>query len=139
MLLGKGEDTSGGRRQFSNMLCALEAIIGAIYLDGDLKPALKFIMKIFKTELQRVKEGKGVKDYKSMLQQVILKKFKTIPSYKTISELGPEHKKHFIVEVLIHGKRYGIGSGPNKKTAEQLAAKEALTSVSIESPHHYPF
>lgn len=133
LLLGKGEEASGGRRHVSNLLCALEALIGAIYLDGGLKPAFKFINNIFKPELQLVKEGKGSRDYKSVLQQVALKKFKTIPSYKIISEIGPDHKKHFIVEVLILGKRYGIGSGPNKKTAEQASAKEALSAAGLDS------
>ncbi len=133
ILLGKGEEASGGRRQFSNLLCALEAIIGAMYLDSDLKPTFKFIKKLLYSEIQLVKEGKGSKDYKSMLQQVVLKKLKTTPSYKIISEIGPDHKKHFIVEALISGKRYGVGSGPNKKSAEQISAKEALSVLESEN------
>jgi len=133
LLLGKGEEASGGRRHTSNILCALEALIGAIYLDGTLKAAFKFINKAFKPEIQLVKEGKGSKDYKSILQQIVLKKFKTIPSYKIISEIGPDHKKHFIVEALVSGKRHGIGSGPNKKSAEQASAKETLSAIDKNS------
>ncbi|MBU4312993.1 MAG: ribonuclease III [Candidatus Omnitrophica bacterium] len=129
LLLGKGEESSGGRKHASNLLCALEALIGAIYMDSDLRASVKFINKIFEPEIQLVKEGKGSKDYKSALQQIVLKKFKSIPSYKIISEIGPDHKKHFIVEALVLGKRYGIGSGSNKKTAEQAAAKEALAAI----------
>ena len=129
LLLGKGEEASGGRKHASNLLCALESIIGALYLDGDLRAAAKFINKVFKSEIELVKEGKGSKDYKSVLQQLALKKFKTMPSYKIISEIGPDHKKHFIVEALISGKRYGIGSGYNKKSAEQASAKEALSAL----------
>jgi len=129
LLLGKGEERSGGRRHVSNLLCALEALIGALYLDGDLKAAFRFINKVFKPEIQLVKEGKGSKDYKSMFQQIVLKKFKTTPSYKTISEIGPDHKKHFIVEALVLGKRRGVGSGSNKKSAEQASAKEALLTI----------
>jgi len=129
LLLGKGEEASGGRKHASNLLCALEAIIGALYLDGDLKASAKFINRVFKSEIELVKEGKGSKDYKSVLQQLALKKFKTMPSYKIISEVGPDHKKHFIVEALISGKRYGIGSGYNKKSAEQASAKEALSAL----------
>lgn len=132
LLLGKGEEASGGKRHTSNLLCALEALIGAIYLDGDLRASVRFINNIFASEIQLVKEGKGSKDYKSVFQQVVLKKFKNIPSYKIISEIGPDHKKHFIVEVLVLGKRCGIGSGSNKKSAEQAAAKEALSAT--ESP-----
>ena len=129
LLLGKGEESSGGRKHTSNLLCALEALIGAVYLDSDLRASVKFINKVFEPEIQLVKEGKGSKDYKSALQQVVLKNFKSIPTYKIISEIGPDHKKHFIVEVLVLGKRYGIGSGSNKKTAEQAAAKEALAAI----------
>ena len=132
LLLGKGEEASDGKRHTSNLLCALEALIGAIYLDGELRSSVRFINNIFASEIQLVKEGKGSKDYKSVFQQAVLKKFKVIPSYKIISEIGPDHKKHFIVEVLVLGKRCGIGSGSNKKSAEQAAAKEALST--IESP-----
>jgi len=133
LLLGKGEEASGGRKHFSNILCTLEALIGALYLDGGLKPASKFINKVFHPELQLVKEGKGSKDYKSIFQQIVLKKLKTTPSYKIISEIGPDHKKHFIVEALISGKRYGVGSGSNKKSAEQLSAKEAISTLEAEN------
>lgn len=134
ILLGKGEEASGGRKHASNLLCAMEAVIGAIYLDGGLNPSFKFIKDVFKPQIQLVKEGKGSKDYKSVLQQLILKKHKTIPSYKIISEIGPDHKKHFIVEVQIMGKRCGVGSGPNKKSAEQASAKEALSC--LEGPEN---
>ncbi|MBA3052925.1 MAG: ribonuclease III [Candidatus Omnitrophica bacterium] len=129
LLLGKGEEASGGKKHASNLLCALEALIGAIYLDGDLKSAARFIKRIYDPELLLVKEGKGTRDYKSVLQQIALRRFKTIPSYRIISEIGPDHKKHFIVEAVMTGKRFGIGSGPNKKTAEQAAAKEAISAI----------
>ncbi len=129
VLLGKGEEASGGRKHISNLMCALEAIIGAIFLDGGLKASHSFIIRVFRSEIQLVKEGKGAKDYKSIFQQIVLKKFKTTPSYKILSEIGPDHKKHFIVEAVVSGKRYGIGSGLNKKSAEQLSAKEALSAL----------
>ncbi len=129
VLLGKGEEASGGRKHISNLMCALEAIIGAIFLDGGLKASHGFIIRVFRSEIQLVKEGKGAKDYKSIFQQIVLRKFKTTPSYKILSEIGPDHKKHFIVEAVVAGKRYGIGSGLNKKSAEQLSAKEALSAL----------
>jgi ribonuclease III len=132
ILLGKGEELSGGRKHISNLMCALEAIIGAIFLDGGLKASHGFITKVFRSEIQLVKEGKGAKDYKSIFQQIVLRKFKTTPSYKILSEIGPDHKKHFIVEAVVSGKRYGIGSGPNKKSAEQASAKEALSALELE-------
>jgi len=129
MLLGKGEEASGGRRHVSNLMCALEAVIGAIFLDGGLKPAHAFITKAFQPEIQLVKEGKGSKDYKSIFQQMVLRKYKVTPSYRVLSEIGPDHKKHFIVEAVAAGKRYGIGSGQNKKSAEQASAREALSAL----------
>ena len=132
ILLGRGEEASGGRKHVSNLMCSLEAIIGAIYLDGGIKASHNFITKVFKPEIQLVKEGKGSKDYKSIFQQTALRKFKTTPFYRILSEIGPDHKKHFIVEAVLAGKRYGIGSGPNKKSAEQASAKEALSALESE-------
>ncbi|PJC48917.1 MAG: ribonuclease III [Candidatus Omnitrophica bacterium CG_4_9_14_0_2_um_filter_42_8] len=132
ILLGRGEETSGGRKHVSNLMCSLEAVIGAIYLDGGIKAAHNFITKVFKPEIQLVKEGKGSKDYKSIFQQTALRNFKTTPFYRILSEIGPDHKKHFIVEAVVAGKRYGIGSGPNKKSAEQASAKEALSVLESE-------
>ncbi|MCX5693389.1 MAG: ribonuclease III [Candidatus Omnitrophica bacterium] len=133
LLLGKGEEASGGRKHVSNLMCAMEAIIGAIFLDGGLKASYAFISRIFRPEIQLVKEGKGSKDYKSVFQQIVLRKFKTTPTYRILSEIGPDHKKHFIVEAIVAGKRCGIGSGPNKKSAEQISAKEAISALESEN------
>jgi ribonuclease-3 len=133
LLLGKGEEASGGRKHLSNLMCSLEAIIGAVFLDGGLKASHGFITKIFRPEIQLVKEGRGSKDYKSIFQQIALRKFKTTPSYKVLSEIGPDHKKHFIVEAVVAGKRLGIGSGHNKKSAEQASAREAISALELES------
>ena len=136
LLLGRGEEASGGRKHVSNLMCSLEAVIGAIFLDGGLKASYGFIYSAFRPEIQLVKEGKGAKDYKSIFQQIVLRKFKTTPSYRILSEIGPDHKKHFIVEAVALGKRYGIGSGPNKKSAEQASAKEAISA--LESQEYTP-
>lgn len=132
LLLGKGEESSGGRKHVSNLMCAMEALIGAIFLDRGLKVSHSFINKVFRPEVQLVKEGRGLKDYKSIFQQVALRKFKATPSYRILSEIGPDHKKHFTVEAIAAGKRYGVGSGPNKKSAEQASAKEALSTLESE-------
>lgn len=132
LLLGRGEEASGGRKHVSNLMCAMEAVIGAIFLDGGLKSAHGFISRVFRPEIQLVKEGKGAKDYKSVFQQIALRKFKTMPSYRILSEIGPDHKKHFIVEAMVSGRGCGIGSGPNKKSAEQASAKEALSALESE-------
>lgn len=129
LLLGKGEENSGGRYHVSNLVCSLEAVIGAIYLDTGLRYAHKFISKTFAPEVKLVEEGRGERDYKSLLQQIALRKFRAMPDYKIISEEGPEHRKTFVVAVWIANKKYGMGLGSNKKKAEQLAARETLSIV----------
>jgi ribonuclease III len=130
LLLGKGEERMGGRIQTSNLSGALESIIGAIYLDRDLNAAKKIILKIFEADLTHVgKDGSFNKDYKSMLQEHGLKRFGHIPFYEIISQEGPEHKKEFVVGVKINNEVCGRGWGLNKKSAEQMAAKEALEKL----------
>jgi ribonuclease-3 len=130
LLLGRGEERTNGRSQPSNLSCALEAVIGAVYLDRDTKAAEKFILNVFKEELHELtRKDRQTKDYKSLLQEQSLKKFGMIPHYELISQDGPEHKKEFVVGVRIAGQAYGRGWGLNKKNAEQLAAKETLDKI----------
>jgi len=130
LLLGRGEEHSGGRKQESNLNCALEALIGAVYLDRNIKAAEKFIISILKSDLEQLfKEDRPTKDYKSLLQERSLKKFGQIPRYELISQEGPEHKKEFVVSVKMHDEIYGKGWGLNKKNAQQMAAKEALEKL----------
>jgi ribonuclease-3 len=133
--MGRGEAMSLGPSNSSTSFTtnplflagALEAIVAAVYLDGGLRPANRFILSHFKLEIQRIEEGKGKRDYKSMLQELTLKRFKSTPHYAVISETGSQYQKQFDIQVTIEGKLYGCGSGRNKKSAEQQAAKEALT------------
>lgn len=118
MLLGRGEGSSG---------CALEAVIGAVYLDKGINAARKFILDVFKLDLLDLgKKDRPIKDYKSALQEYCLKKFEHIPHYELISQEGPEHRKEFVVAVRINGEVLGRGWGLNKKAAEQMAAKEVV-------------
>jgi ribonuclease-3 len=127
LLLGRGEEHSGGRRQISNLSCALEAVIGAVYLDRDINAAKKFIAEIFKEDLNDIqKNRKAIKDYKSAFQEQTLKRFGRIPHYELTSQDGPEHKKEFVISVRVNGQICGRGWGLSKKSAEQMAAKEAL-------------
>lgn len=125
--MGKGEARSIGASNPLFLAGALEAIVAAVYLDGGLRPANQFILSHFELEIQRIEEGKGKRDYKSMLQELTLKRFKSTPHYAVISETGSQHQKQFDIQATIEGKLYGCGSGRNKKSAEQQAAKEALT------------
>ncbi|MFH1074712.1 MAG: ribonuclease III [Candidatus Firestonebacteria bacterium] len=124
LLLGRGEETSGGRNKESNLSNAFEALVGAIYLDGGLESAAKFMKEFVLNGL--VVDKREAKDYKSELQEIIQKKFKKRPIYHIASEEGPEHKKIFIVRVAFGGQILGEGRGKSKKEAELCAAKEAL-------------
>lgn len=129
LLLGKGEERMGGRLQPSTLSCVLEAVIGAVYLDRDIKAAKRFILEVFKTELHDLHKNKEIKDCKSTLQQLSLRRFGCIPHYELVSQDGPEHKKEFVIGVKINGHIYGRGWGFSKKNAEQMAAREALEIV----------
>ena len=129
ILLGKSEFSSQNHDKSSIISDAVEAIIGAIYLDGGIEGAKKFIIKHFKKIIEKtIEEGLFI-DYKSFLQEVIQKKYKSKPSYKVVKEEGPEHKKIFYVITEINGKEYGTGKGRNKKEAEQHAAKATLEII----------
>lgn len=131
LMLGKGEARSGGDEQARNLVGALEALIGAIYLDGGFKKAYKFIESQFKDELKNAFENGTKKDYKSIFQEHTLKRYKLTPHYKVTQEVGPEHKKHFEVGVFLGSEIYGKGRGNNKKSAEQDAAYEALLKMGL--------
>ena len=122
MLLGAGEIATGGRDRQSILSNAMEAIIGAIYLDGGFNAAAAFI----KNWLQTQKIEIDSHDYKSTLQEYLQHCKKPIPEYTVISKIGPQHEQVFTVAVIVNGKEIGIGKGSNKKTAEQEAAKEGL-------------
>ena len=127
LLLGRGEERGAGRSQVSNLSGALEAIIGAVYLDRGIKAAERFILNALKSDLFDVsKKDRPNRDFKSLLQERCLKKFGQIPRYEIISQEGPEHKKEFVVDVKICNHVYGRGWGLNKKNAQQMAAREAL-------------
>lgn len=123
MLLGKGEESTGGRERDSITSDAMEAVIGAIYLDGGLEKAREFINKFILSDLE---DKQLFFDSKTTLQEMIQGELKKEFHYELISETGPEHDKEFVVEVRMEGTVLGHGSGRTKKSAEQHAAYEAL-------------
>lgn len=127
ILIGKGEEYSGGRSKKAILADCLEAIIGAYYLDSGLKNAKVFILTHIVPETMKVLENRHDKDYKTLLQEFVQKKYKTCPKYKLVNKTGPDHDKTFAVEVKIKEKTLGCGEGKNKKAAEQSAAKIAYT------------
>lgn len=126
LLLGKGEDATGGRFRESITSDALEALIGAIYLDGGFANAKEFILKYILNDL----EGKRLfYDSKTILQEIVQSNFKAPVSYELLGEKGPDHNKVFEVAVRIGDDRYGIGSGRTKKAAEQEAAYQSILAL----------
>ena len=128
LLLGKGEERTGGRERASVLSDAFEAVIAAIYLDGGMEPAKKFVLRFVHPYV----EAKPVfKDYKTMLQEVTQQNPGETLEYVLVSETGPDHDKHFEVEVHLNSNVIGRGSGPSKKKAEQDAAREALALMGL--------
>jgi len=123
--LGKGI-TESAAVPASLAACALEAIIGALYLDGGLEPTRRFILRHLGEEIDRVLAGEHRLNYKSLLQQHAQRDLGATPAYELFDEKGPDHAKAFEVAVVIRGRRYPSAWGPSKKAAEQRAAMEAL-------------
>ena len=131
IILGKGEDLTGGRKKLSILADCFEALLGAIYLDSDLKKAKKIISPFIKAEIKLIIKGKHEEDYKTLLQEISQKKMKCLPEYCLINEKGPDHKKIFCIEVRLKEITYGTGTGENKKEAEQDAAQDALKKLKV--------
>ena len=126
MLLGKGEEATGGRERISILADALEAVIAAIYLDGGIKCAREFILTNMEKIINDSIKGKIFRDYKTCLQEVLQSNRENNIWYKLIEEKGPDHNKRFVMEVGINDTVLGVGEGKSKKDAEQVAAKCAL-------------
>ena len=131
ILLGKGEDLTGGRKKLSILADCFEALLGAIYLDSGIIKTKKIILPLIKEEIELIIKGKYEEDFKTLLQEISQKKMKCLPEYRLIKEKGPDHKKIFCVEVRLKKVTYGTGDGENKKEAEQDAAKDALKKLKV--------
>lgn len=126
ILLGKGEEHTGGRERDSIISDALEALIGAVFIDGGLEKAKELILKFV---LNDIEDKKMFYDSKSMLQEIVQQEFETSPVYVIVGESGPDHSKTFTAEVLLNGIVSGQGKGKTKKNAEQQAAYNALKKL----------
>ena len=127
LLLGKGEEQGGGRTRNSILADAVESVIAASFLDGGMGAAKQFIQKFILVEVP-VKKLHNI-DYKTSLQELVQQKKNQVLSYALVGESGPDHDKHFEVEVSLNGKVVGLGSGSSKKRAEQDAARVAIESL----------
>ena len=128
LLLGRGEEKTGGRRKQALLADTYEAVIAAVYLDGGIDAARAFIRREFHALLEAARRhGAGGQDYKSGLQEVVQARSQPLPEYRLIGTFGPDHEKRFEVEVLVAGEPLARASGPSKKEAEQEAARIALS------------
>jgi ribonuclease-3 len=132
LLLSSEEAKSGGRLKPSIVSDSMESLICAIYLDGGMTVARKFIKKFILNKFENYVNREELINYKSILQEYTQGKFQKPPMYKVISENGPDHEKEFLVEVFINDTSFGKGVGANKKGAQQQAAKEACAKLKIK-------
>ena len=126
LLMGKGAEQTGGRTRVSILGDALEAIIGAIYLDRGTDTAKEFILRNFKELIDERASLGEFGDPKTRLQELVMAKYGNIPRYRTVDEFGPVHDRNFVVKVYINDEAWGQGVGKSKKKAEQESAKQAL-------------
>ncbi|MGN0622288.1 MAG: ribonuclease III [Porcipelethomonas sp.] len=131
ILLGKGEENTGGRERPSILADAFEAVIAAVFLDGGLEAAQKHIMRFIPENLDNRKAS--FSDYKTVLQEIIQKNPEEKVEYVLADQSGPDHNKAFTIQVCLNSNVIGTGKGRSKKEAEQLAAKEALELMGYEA------
>jgi len=132
LYLGKGEGASGGRHKPANLAGALEAVIGAVFLDQSLATTRDFVLKLLDEELQKVIRQGAEIDYKSRLQELIQSRYQSTPGYRLVAATGPDHDKRFTVEVIAGEAVLGRGSGKSRKMAETEAARLALVQLSAD-------
>jgi ribonuclease-3 len=126
LYMGKGEEAGGGRNKPTNLAGALEAVIGAVYLDRGLAAASRLVARLFMEEWPKASGPGAGTDFKSKLQELAQSRFQKSPAYRLVAEAGQPHEMTFTVEVSVNGKFLGTGSGRSKKLAEMEAARAAL-------------
>ncbi len=131
ILLGKGEENTGGRTRPSIVSDAFEAVIAAVFLDGGMESAREYVLGFIPKDLDK-NSAKKLQDYKTILQEIIQRNPEEKVEYVLRSQSGPDHDRHFVVEVCLNTNVIGHGEGHSKKQAEQQAAKEALKLMGCE-------
>jgi ribonuclease III len=127
LLVGRGEELTGGRMKTSLLADTFEALLAAIYLDGSLDAVYRVVLRCFQDDLKNIFD-EGHKDFKSELQEYTQEKFGCVPTYLVVRERGPDHEKVFEVELTVRGQLQGLGAGKSKKEAEQAAARKVLAA-----------
>ncbi|HTZ17169.1 MAG TPA: ribonuclease III [Dissulfurispiraceae bacterium] len=133
VMLGRGEESTGGRQKRSILADTLEALFGAVFLDSDYETVKSLIRRLYKERIADVIAKKEGYDFKSELQESCQAAFGTLPEYRIIKQEGEEHRKIFTAEVLINESVFGRGTGKSKKEAQMLAAKEALEKMQLHN------
>lgn len=128
LLLSRGEEMSGGREKDFILANTMEALIGAVYMDGGYKPASKLIEKYVLSTLPEIISRGSFLDAKSHLQEISQDKYSVTPEYRVLHDSGPDHNKTFVVGVYVQNEIVGEGSGKSKQEAERAAAKDALSN-----------
>jgi ribonuclease III len=129
LLLGKGEEQSGGRAKKAILADATEALIGAYYLDSGFDQAFHFVRGLVEPEIGKVLQNRHRKDYKTMLQEYAQRYHRSYPLYKLVRKSGPDHDRTFCISCEVAGDEYGPAIGKNKKEAEQSAARAAYEAI----------
>ena len=133
VLLGRGEEMSGGREKTSILADALEAVLGAVYLDRGFDTAFELIERLFFPRMVAYVSGDGGRDFKTTLQEMASQEMGSLPDYR-IKERGPDHQKEFTATVYLDGEPWGEGQGRSKKEAEQQAAQQACDKLATRHP-----
>lgn len=129
IIFGASEARSGGRKKVSNLACAFEALLGALFLDGKMLEARDLIRDQLEHLVTEIDMSKTKDNYKAALQELTQTDGGMLPHYRTVKETGPSHNRIFYVEVSINGEVMGMGSGKSKKEAQQAAARQALETL----------
>lgn len=129
LLIGKGEENTGGREKKALLADCMEALFAACYLDSGFEAAKSFIMRYLEQQIRAVLDDDYHRDYKTSLQEYMQKRWRKVPTYTLVKKTGPEHDFTFFVEVDVNGRVFGPASGANKKQAEQMAAKLAYDQL----------
>jgi ribonuclease-3 len=132
--LGRGEERTGGRNKSSLLAAALEAVLGALYLDGGFGPAQEVFLRCFATSIERHVASAQGRDYKGLLQEHTLGLFGCMPTYRVVHEEGPAHQKTFYVQLRLNHDYDCTGTGRSKKAAEQHAAEQLLGLLQKDYP-----
>lgn len=131
LVLGNGEERSGGRKRKSILSDAYEALLGAMYLDGGLESVREFLKTHLLEDMESLLDRRTYKNYKSWLLEFAQEDGGRGPEYTVVDERGPDHQKLYTVEVRVHGRSLGTGTGTTKKKAEQAAAHEAIVRLGL--------